>query len=423
MRDSHMQTKIAVLGVVALWGAAGTMQAQAPRAELIRAHIDYLAADAREGRGVGTAGLDSAAAHIAREFARIGLTQPNGEGFFQNFVIDPSAPAAAQAGVGGTEVRNVIGVIPGRGALAGEIVVVGAHYDHLGYGGMGSLDPDSTGVIHNGADDNASGVAALLEIARAVRGRAQGDRRTIVFIAFTAEELGLIGSAQYVQYPVAPNDSTVAMINLDMVGRLREDKLLVFGTETAPEFTPLLDSLNTQYDFDLKGSGDGWGRSDQQSFYAEGIPVLHFFTDTHTDYHRVTDDPPLINAEGAARIAAFVADLTLRLAAAQTAPTYVEIPRPAPVGYGSGASLGTIPNMSESPGGVLLTGVREGGPAAAAGIRGGDIIKRIGEHEVTDLYAMTRALGAQEPGDVVTVVVERDGELVEFTVTLGRRGG
>lgn len=419
-----MKPVVACLALLTL-AAGGVLHAQSSIAERVREHIHYLADDAREGRGVGTDGLDSAAAYIAREFARIGLTQPTDEGFFQAFAIDSTAPAATHSGLGGAEVKNIVGVIPGRGDLAGQVVVIGAHYDHLGLGGegLGSLDPDSVGVVHNGADDNASGTAALLEIARMLRARATGARRTFVLVAFTAEEMGLIGSTHYVRHPVEPNDSTVAMLNLDMVGRLRDDQLLVFGTETAPEWDSLLDSVNANHGFAIHGSDDGWGRSDHSSFYAEEIPVLHFFTDTHEDYHRVSDDAALINMDGIARIAHFAADLAWALATRRTQPTYVFTERPPPMGGGSRASLGTIPDMSSSPGGVRLTGVRSGSPAAEAGIAGGDIIIRIGDHEVTDLYAMTRALGAYQPGDVVTVVVKRDGETLEFTVTLGRRGG
>jgi len=394
---------------------------QAGSARRIRADIAFLAADAREGRGVGTSGLDAAATYLAREFARIGLTQPGPDGFFQPFTVDSTAPGAAHSGLGGAAVKNVVGILPGRGPLAGQVLVVGAHYDHLGRGGAGSLDPDSAGVIHNGADDNASGTAALLETARLLRGRVGTDRRTVVFVAFTAEEIGTIGSLYYVQHPMEPLDSTVAMVNFDMVGRLRDGRLLALGAETAPEFVPLLDSLNLTYRFDLKASGDGWGPSDHQSFYAASIPVLHFFTDTHEQYHRVSDDAETINADGIAKVAAFAADLVTALATRGGRPTYVSVPRPPPVSYGSGASMGTIPDMSGSPGGVRLTGVREGGPAAAAGIQGGDIIIRIGDYEVKDLYAMTNALGKYQPGDVVTVRVRRGAETKDFTVTLGGR--
>jgi hypothetical protein len=416
-----MASRALLLSAVLLAVTAPRLAGQAGSVRRIRADVAFLADDAREGRGVGTSGLDVAADYLAREFARIGLTQPGADGFFQPFTIDPTAPAAAHSGLGGAAVKNVIGILPGRGPRAGQVVVVGAHYDHLGRGGAGSLDPDSTGVIHNGADDNASGTAALIETARLLRGRLAGDRRTVVFVAFTAEELGTIGSLHYVSHPARPTDSTVAMINFDMVGRLREGRLLALGAESAPEFGPLLDSLNGRYRFDLRASGDGWGASDHQSFYAASIPVLHFFTDMHEEYHRVADDPETINVEGIAKVAAFAADLVTALATRAERPRYVSAPRPPPVSYGSGATMGTIPDMSGSPGGVRLTGVRDGGPAAVAGIRGGDVIVRIGEYEVKDLYAMTNALGKYQPGDVVTVTVRRGEETREFSVTLGGR--
>ena len=411
------------LGALALCTAGAA--AQNGSARRVSTDIGFLAADAREGRGVGTAGLNAAAEYLAREFARIGLSQPWETGYFQAFTIDSTAPAAAHTGIGGAAVKNVVGVLPGRGPLAGQVVVLGAHYDHLGRGGagVGSLDPDSVGVIHNGADDNASGTAALLEAARLLRGKLQGDRRTIVFVAFTAEESGLIGSSHYVQHPVYANDSTVAMLNFDMVGRLRNEILLALGAETAVEFPALLDSLNGTYRFDLRASGDGWGSSDHTSFYGARIPVIHFFTDTHEQYHRVTDDPETINGAGIARVASYAADLTTALATRPERLTYVSVARPQPVAGGSGASLGTIPDMSGNPGGVRLTGVRDRSPAATAGIQAGDIITRIGEHDVADLQGMTNALAAYKPGDVVDVVVRRGDETRTFTVTLGRRGG
>jgi hypothetical protein len=409
--------------LAALAAVGGTLAAQAGSARRVQADVGYLAADAREGRGVGTAGLNQAADYIAREFARIGLTQPPG-GFFQEFVIDSTAPGAAHAGLGGTPVKNVVGILPGRGPLADEVVVIGAHYDHLGRGGaeVGALDPDSAGAIHNGADDNASGTAALLEVARLLRGRLQGDRRTIVFVAFTAEELGTIGSLYYVTLPVEPNDSTIAMVNFDMVGRLRAGRLLALGAETAVELKPLLDSLNARYHFDLHAEGDGWGPSDHQSFYAHKIPVIEFFTDLHEQYHRTTDDADLINADGLAEIAGYGAEFATALATRPSMLTYVSTPQPV-MASGSRASLGTVPDMASSPGGVRLTGVREGSPAATAGIQGGDIIVKIGDYEIKNLYDMQNALTKYKGGDVVTVVVRRGEETKSFTVTLGGSRG
>jgi len=417
MRSHGLISALVALGCLTTAAAA-----QNGSARRVSADIGFLAADAREGRGVGTAGLDAAANYLAQEFARIGLSQPWDHGYFQEFTIDSTAAMAAHAGIGGAAVKNVVGVLPGRGPLAGQVVILGAHYDHLGRGGagMGSLDADSVGVIHNGADDNASGTAALLEAARLLRGRLQGDRRTIVFVAFTAEEEGLIGSGWYVQHSLHPTDSTIAMINFDMVGRLRDGRLLALGAETAPEFPALLDSINAKHGFDLKASGDGWGRSDHASFYADSIPVIHFFTDLHDQYHRVSDDADLINTAGIAKVAAYAADLTIALATRPAPPTYVSIPRPV-IASGNRASLGTIPDMASSPGGVRLSGVREGTPAAVAGIQAGDIIIRIGDHTIKDLNEMQNALTSYKPGDVVTVVVRRGEEEKSFTVTLGGR--
>ena len=415
--------RVTTLAVVSAAVLAPPASAQAAQ-ERILTDIRYLADDAREGRGTGTAGLDSAAAYIAKQFSLAGLQSAGSDGFFQPFTIDPTAPAVAHSGLGGSAVKNVIGLIPGRGSLAGQVVVLGAHYDHLGMGGANSLDPDSAGVVHNGADDNASGTVALIEAARILSQRSAPEMRTIVFVAFTAEEIGLIGSDHYVKNPIVTNDSSYAMLNFDMVGRLRDDRLITGGTGSAPELPQLLDSVNTGYGLTLSPMEDPWGSSDHSSFYAAGIPVIHFLTDTHEDYHRTTDDWDKINIAGIERVSMYAADLAWSFATRTSPLTYVDVPQPvrATTG-GSGAWLGTIPDMSSSPGGVRLTGVREDGPASEAGIQGGDIIVQIGEFEVKDLYAMTDALSNYKPGDVVTVAVMRDGERIELSVTLGKRGG
>ncbi len=414
---------MALLTMVAVGALAPQARAQSAQ-ERILGDLRYLAADAREGRGVGTAGLDSAASYVARQFETAGLQPAGSDGFFQPFTIDPTAPAVAHSGLGGAAVKNVVGLIPGRGSLAGQAVVLGAHYDHLGLGGPGSLDPDSVGVVHNGADDNASGTVALIETARILNRRAAADMRAIVFVAFTAEELGVIGSDYYVKHPSVADDSTYAMLNFDMVGRLRDDKLITGGTGSATELPQLLDSVNAGYGFTLSTMEDPWGSSDHTSFYAAGIPVIHFLTDTHEDYHRTTDDWEKINVSGIERVAMYAADLAWSFATSSTRLTYVDVPQPVmATSGGAGAWLGTIPDMSSSPGGVRLTGVREGGPAQQAGIRAGDIIVQIGDFEVKDLYGMTDALRQYKPGDVATVTVVRDGEHIEMPVTFGKRGG
>lgn len=398
-----------------------------PAARRVLADLRHLAADSLQGRGVGTRGLDRAAAYLASAFARAGLRPGAPDGtFFQPFTISPDAPAAMHSPLAGAAARNVVGVVPGRSpALRNQVVVVGAHYDHLGLGGFGSRDPDSTGRVHNGADDNASGTAALLEIARRLGSRSPA--RTIVLVGFSAEELGALGSSHFVRHALPqPVDSVYAMLNLDMVGRLRERRLLALGALTAREFPALLDSLNTAGGtprFDLRASGDGWGPSDHASFYAARRPVLHFFTDLHEDYHRPTDDWEKINATGVAEIAEYVAELAWVLANRPEPLAFVEVPRPQPVagGAGYGAYLGTIPDISESPGGVRITGVRSGSPAEQAGLRGGDVITAIGDKSIANLYDMTEALRAHQPGDTVIIKARRGEAEIRVTAVLGRR--
>jgi hypothetical protein len=229
-----------------------------------------------------------------------------------------------------------------------------------------------------------------------------------------------------VRNPVVPNDSIVAMLNFDMVGRLRDDKLVIYGVATATEWMGMIDSLNATAGFTLTAQGDGYGPSDQTSFATAKRPVLHFFTGTHEDYHRTTDDWPKINLAGIERIATFAASLTSLIGNRGAGLTYVDLPPPAPStgrGAGYGAYLGTIPDMTDNPGGVRITGMRGGSPAEAGGLKAGDIIIRIGAHEVPDLQGMTDALRTYKPGEEVEIVVRRDGQPVTLKVTLGRRGG
>lgn len=392
-----------------------------PAARRVLADVRFLADDRQEGRAVGTAGLERAGAYIRDGFVRAGLRAS-----FQDFTIPPDAPAVLHTTLGGAPTRNVIAVLPGASpTLRGEVVVIGAHYDHLGLGGFGALDPDSTGRVHNGADDNASGTAALLEIGRLL---AQGGRRparTVVLVAFSGEELGTLGSSFFVQHAVPqPIDSLYAMLNLDMVGRMRNARLMALGAATAREFPALLDSLNSPPRFDLRASGDGWGPSDHAAFFAARRPVLHFFTDLHDDYHRSTDDWDKLNITGIAQVAQFVADLAWALANRAAPLTFVDAPRPQATagGVGYGAYLGTIPDMTGSPGGVRITGVRAGSPAEQAGLKAGDVITAIGSKQVANLFDMTEALRSHQPGDTVVIVRKRDGAQERVTAVLGKRG-
>jgi hypothetical protein len=390
--------------------------------------IKFLTDERLQGRATGSPGADSAATYLARRFSEVGL-QPAAGGWFQTFTVGRNAPTARASMAGPLVGKNVIGILPGRDpVLRNQAVVLGAHYDHLGLGGFGSLDPDSNGRVHNGADDNASGVAGLIQVA--ARLAAAPPARTVVFIAFSGEELGLLGSAHYVKEPIYPLAGTLAMVNLDMVGRLRNGHLIVYGVRSAKEFPALLDSLNWYAGFDLKAQGDGYGPSDQSSFYAAKKPVLHLFTDLHEDYHRTTDDWEKVNVDGLKRVADFTLALVTALANRRTPLTFLELPSPLPVQTsnppatpGYGAYLGTVPDMTGTPGGVRLVGVRAGSPAEKAGLRGDDIITRIGSADTPHLQAMTDALRNHRPGDTVDIVVRRGSTVTTLRATLGARGG
>ena len=318
---------------------------------------------------------------------------------------------------------NIVGRISAAERLPGA-VVLGAHYDHLGLGGENSLDPEAN-VPHNGADDNASGTAALLEAARLLVMRREELSRDVIFVAFTAEESGLLGSSQLVREPLpgmAPA-GLVAMLNMDMVGRLRNNRVSILGGESAEEWSTLVGPACDKLAMGCELGGDGYGPSDQTPFYAAGVPVLHFFTGAHEQYHKPADDVEYINASGGARIANLVADLALNLTAMEGL-TYKESEAPAPQGdtRGYGASLGTIPDYTGSPDkkpGMVLAGVRAGGPAEQAGLQRGDRVVELKGREIRDIYDLMYVLRESKPGEQANVIVERGEERLERTVTFG----
>lgn len=328
------------------------------------------------------------------------------------------------------EAHNVAALLPGTDPrLTGRFIVIGAHLDHLGRGGEGSLAPEQTGQVHNGADDNASGVAALIEVAHRLAGGPARPRHSVLFLAFSGEERGLLGSAHFVRNPTLSLDSAVAMLNLDMVGRLRDNRLAVMGAGTATEWRELLAAVNGRQPrpFEFALSEDGYGPSDHSSFYARGIPVLHFFTNPHEDYHRPSDDWHRINAEGLDRIVELVSGIALAAGAqprltlvAQARDPHAGAPEPA-ADRSYGPYLGTIPDFSPVPAGVRITGARSGSPAEAAGLRAGDVIVGFDGREIADIYAFTYALRARIPGDTVKIEVLRDGQRVTLTAVLGVR--
>jgi hypothetical protein len=340
----------------------------------------------------------------------------------------------------GIPVKNVVGVLEGSGPLAEETVVIGAHYDHLGYGDFGSLARRPTsptppseggaggvrGAIHHGADDNGSGTTALIELARRF-GRMQGrPGRRLVFIAFTGEESGLFGSAHYCKEPLFPLADTVAMLNMDMVGRLRpdndshQDKLIVYGTGSATRFDALLESVNHKYDFKLQKVASGMGPSDQQSFYMKNIPVLFFFTGDHADYHRPSDTADKINVAGMARVADLVENLIVELQSVPERPKYVRVPSTRGPGgmRRGGPRLGIMPEYGDSGEGVLLSGVVEGAAAAKAGLKEGDRIVEMAGKPVKNLEAYMALMAGQKKGEFLEVAILRDGKRMTFKVAL-----
>lgn len=320
---------------------------------------------------------------------------------------------------------NIAGLLPGTDPVLGsEVVVVGAHMDHLGMGGPYSLAESRKPMVHPGADDNASGTAGVLALAERLSKARPGPKRSILFVCFSGEELGLLGSGHYVRHPLVPLERTVAMVNMDMIGRLRGNRLTVLGAGTSPEWKALLAGVNPR-GLAILTSESGFGGSDQQSFYAKGVPVLFFFTGLHSDYHRPGDTPDKINYAGEQVVLDFAAHVVSRIADLPVRPGYVRSVAPAdeerPARFR--ASLGTIPDYSADVDGVLVSGVRPGSAADRAGIRAGDILVKLGNRTIHNVQDFAMALGANKPGETVQVIVRRGGVTLTLEATLeaGRR--
>jgi len=383
------------------------------------ATVRYLADDALEGRLAGSPAERCAGDFIAQRFKTLGLKAAgDGGSYFQSFalasVVNPHAPSGSG--------RNVLAWLEGSDThLKNEFIVIGAHYDHLGMGAFGSTSADQTPQIHNGADDNASGVAALLDVAeRLSKGK---PARSVLFIAFSGEEEGLLGSAAFASKPTRQLAQARGMINMDMVGRLGQGPLIVYGIGTAKEWKDVVSTAAAQEKVQLTLQDDGYGASDHTSFYLKDIPVLHFFTNVHGDYHKPSDDWQKIDADGLSRVSSIVADVARTVGNKGTTLTLVKGAGKPPTteSRGYGAYLGTVPDFSPVPKGVKLSGVREGSPAQQAGLLAGDVIIRFDSTEIADLQAMTDALRVRKPGDAVKIAVLREGKEVVLNATLGRR--
>jgi hypothetical protein len=331
---------------------------------------------------------------------------------------------------------NVVGILPGSDAvLKNEAIIVGGHYDHLGHGGQGSLDVNST-EIHHGADDNASGTAAVIELAREFA-KNKKNKRTLIFIAFAGEEEGLIGSKFYVNNPVFPLEKTVAMINMDMIGRLKDQKLTIGGIGTASEWKGLVEKNNSSSQitavalkpgagtgaFTLQLNEDGFGPSDHSSFYGKKIPVLFLFTGTHEDYHKPSDTADKINYGGLEHVVSYVAGIVKAIDQAPQRPNYTVAKSSGVSGGKAGfnVSLGTVPSYADSTDGLVLDGVRDNSPAAKAGLKAGDKVVKLAGKDVRNVMDYTYILGEMRAGEEYEVVVLRGTERMTFKIVPVRR--
>lgn len=322
-------------------------------------------------------------------------------------------------------VYNIAGFLPGRGS---EYIVIGAHYDHLGLGNESSLAPNQIGTVHHGADDNASGTAGLLELARLLAAEKNQLSRGVLFLAFSGEEIGLLGSAHWANHPTRPLDAAAAMINLDMIGRVNGSKLYIGGTGTGSNFEPMLKEITAKYKFQVEKSADGYSSSDHTSFAAKSVPVLFFFSGLHGDYHKPSDTWDKIDAAASVQVVNMVHDVARRLSGEMERPKFVKVQSnphggaaPSGGGGGYGPYFGSIPDFAEVPKGVKFSDVRPGSPADKAGLKGGDIMVGFGDKPVNNLYDFTYALRASKVGDTVVVKYLRDGKEMTAKVTLEAR--
>lgn len=380
----------------------------------IKDDVSFLADDVLEGRQTGTEGEKKAANYIAKRFKDLGLTAKGTKNFHQEFSFIPKTDSHAEV----TFTKNEDGSITGRNVIgyinndAQNTIVIGAHYDHLGYGGDGSLFRDSIKAIHNGADDNASGTAVMLDLARKLN--TTNTNNNYLFIAFSGEEMGLLGSNYFVKNPTINTKAVSYMINMDMVGRLKKDSALaVYGTGTSPMFKQVLKAHNTK--FKLIENESGVGPSDHTSFYLADIPVLHFFTGQHEDYHKPSDDAEKLNYQGMETISKYIFDIISdlddngKLAFRKTKNESESTPR-------FKVGLGVIPDYLFDGKGMRIDGVSEGRPAENGGLLKGDIVIQLGDSIVTDMMSYMRALSVFDKGDKTTVMVKRGNKEVSSVI-------
>lgn len=386
----------------------------------IKEDVAFLADDKLEGRQTGTQGEILAAEYLSKRFEEIGLKPKGTDGFLQSFSFKPKTDphkaveftTNADSTITG---NNVIGFIDNN---AKTTVVIGAHYDHLGFGGEGSLYRESDKAVHNGADDNASGVAVMLHLAGRLKVKNDKaevrDNNNYLFMAFSGEEMGLLGSNYFSKNPTIDSESINYMINMDMVGRLKADSTLaVYGTGTSPMFKQTIKANNAK--FKIVENESGVGPSDHTSFYLIDIPVLHFFTGQHEDYHKPSDDFEKLNYEGMDLISDYIFDIISdlddngELAFRKTKNESEETPR-------FKVGLGVVPDYLYDGEGMRIDGTREDTPAFAAGLKKGDVVLKLGDSTITDMMSYMRALSVFDNGDEAAITVKRGEETVETTV-------
>lgn len=386
----------------------------------IEEHIAFLASEELKGREAGTADEAKAANYIADLFRNSGL-EPAGDDqtFFQEFTINTTIlnnPHSTDTSGEKRLSKNVVGLVRGT-KKSDEVIIIGAHYDHLGYGEFGSLYRGDTPRIHNGADDNASGTAGLIELAQYFgKYRPETD---LLFVAFSGEEMGLLGSAHFVEEPPVNLDNTLAMINMDMIGRMEDHKLIIFGTGTTSDWEEILLVANTD-SLKIQLVKDGTGASDHTSFYYKNIPVLHYFTDTHSDYHRPSDDVEYINNEGIAKITEHIVRVIEYLDGIDKEQmAFIEAPGKQRQSMRlEGPTLGVLPDYGYDGTGMKITGVNAEEPAANAGLKAGDIIIKLGGLELDDIYDYMAALNTLEKGETTTITILRNGEQITLELQL-----
>ena len=377
---------------------------------LITEDVTFLASDALEGRQTGTKGEKEAATYIENRFKQLGLQPKGTPGFLQTFSFKPKTNPHDEVkfdvnGDGTITGNNVIGFLDNN---AENTIIIGAHFDHLGFGGEGSLYRDAIKAIHNGADDNASGVSVLLNLAAKLITKNTGNN--YLFMAFSGEEMGLLGSNYFVKNPTIDIKKVSYMINMDMVGRMKKDSTLaVYGTGTSPIFKQVLKSHNNS--FKLVQQESGVGPSDHTSFYLADIPVLHFFTGQHEDYHKPSDDSEKLNYTGMKLISEYIFNIISdlddngKLAFRKTVNESESTPR-------FKVGLGVIPDYLYDGQGMRIDGVSEGKAAQKAGLQKGDIIVKLGDSTITNMMSYMRALSIFKEGDKTSVVIKREAKEV-----------